>query len=154
MPVLEWTESPTAFQTVFRQKRFWFLGMLDLWKYPSMLPDNIRARTSPWRLCFLIIIGSYREIFTWLAGASLVALLTIWSLVGGLVLIAALPVVNAILSTFLVLVGTPQTYRPKHLLSRGVLACISGTFIYSVTRNFGPLSAVTSKLFSKSNTHA
>jgi cellulose synthase/poly-beta-1,6-N-acetylglucosamine synthase-like glycosyltransferase len=154
VPVLEWTESPTEFRTVVHQKRFWFSGMLDLWKYPSMLPPALRARTSRWRLCVLMAIGFYREIFTWLAGPSLVALLAVSSLLSDLVLIVALPVANAVLSTFLVLANTPPAYRPQRLLSRGVMACIWGTLIYSLTRNLGPLSAVVSKVFRRSSTHA
>ena len=154
VPVLEWTESPTEFRTVVRQKRFWFSGMLDLWKYPSMLPLALRHRVSRWRLFVLMAIGFYREIFTWLAGASLVAFLFVGGLVSGLVLIAALPVVNAILSTFLVLANTLPMYRPKRLLWRDVMAYIWGTLIYSMTRNLGPLSAVASRVTWRSNTHA
>ncbi|WP_029065328.1 glycosyltransferase family 2 protein [Labrenzia sp. DG1229] len=153
VPVLEWTESPSGVFSVIQQKKFWFSGMLDLPYYASMLPIQIRRKTKNARLFLLLFIGLYREIVTWAFGPMLVCLLILGGLLQGLPYLIALPILNAVISVVLVLRVTPLKFRPERPsdLLRFVPIYVVGTFIYSLTRNVGPLAALSQRLLRRSN---
>lgn len=143
VPVLEWTDHPESTRELVRQKAFWYRGMLDVFKYPRWFAERKLPSKGQLHATWLLVIGAYREVFTWLVGPLLTAIFMIgcviaggWSL--GWVL---LPIANAVGTVVLVLRTIPGDLRPSPTSVRVFVGLGIGVLCYSMTRNFGPLLA-------------
>lgn len=148
VPVLEWTDSPDTLVGLVRQKQFWFSGMLDLLHYPTFLKDHNIPPPTVFRHFLILCVGFYREIFTWLVGPLLVALLVIAAYYQGIWWWSLLPLLNAVISVILVFSLTPGNLRstPTLFSAARQFGCATiGCLVYSMSRNIGPILACFSR---------
>ncbi|HEY2556105.1 MAG TPA: glycosyltransferase family 2 protein [Diaminobutyricibacter sp.] len=138
VPVLEDTESPSTAAAVTKQKRYWFSGMIDVLHFHRLHPELRRA--DPVRFELARLASLYRS-----AACFLLAPVPYWVLFIGAVvlqqpLFAVPPVLNAVLSTWLIR-RSMRRLAPQVRLVSGIIAIadVGAVLIWSMTRNIGPI---------------
>ena len=138
VPILEDTESPVKASAVIAQKRYWFSGMVDVVNFHRLRPEDKRAQ--PWRFELQRAVSIYRS-----AGCFLLAPIPYWFLsisafLLGQPIFALLPVINAIMSAWLIRRVLHQTSPTRPRLPRStILTLPAAILVWSMTRNVGPL---------------
>lgn len=138
VPVLEDTEHPETAGAVIAQKRYWFSGMIDVLQFHRLLAEERRA--APVRFELVRLGSLYRSAGCFLLGPLPYWYLFVAAVVLGQPLLAVPPVLNAVLSAWLIRRAAHAVGSPLAPLVRFEAVLLPlGILTWSLARNIGPV---------------